>query len=1116
MERSGKIKKGRQNDKNIKINDINDVINFFKTNNSKIIKKTIDKDPDIFKDFGITAKDGNIYIKYNVYIMVKDFIPKSVKWFVTDIVCSRCGKLFTRNAKIFREHEKERENKVWKDKLYCDIHCFNDDIRENYSNLYKRYKFEKSGGLNGIFKSKYSGDVRYDSSLELAYLIMQDLNSRNFIKRYNLGSIEYKSCIGTTRNYTPDFILNDNTIIEIKNRYTLERDDKKQKNFNIYTKIAKKYFESIGYEYKIIYNDELFNFSRQSVEDFLYAWSYELGYNIPDDPDSPNKSYIKRKRSFYDISKYKINPNKPQDVAYKIFKEWIDNDPKTRFVPVESNEEFHEKTLVYDLSIENEANDHSYKVNGYTVHNSAAGSLVAYCLGITRGIDPLKYGLLFSRFISAKRIGLPDIDTDFDEDGRSKVIEYCSRKYGPEKVAHIVAYTTMATKSSINDVFRVESIPLSETKPIAALIPDKVIEVVNEDGTVDEKKVNIRNCIKYVPEFKKAYEGEYHQPIEYAAQLEGTVRQTSVHACGLIIGRDDLSLTVPLSVVKDAKTGEEIACVQYDGHVIESTGLIKMDFLGLRTLNIIQETIKNVKLTTGKDITDEINNVDVQDKLTYEKVFQKGNTISVFQFESSGMSTFLKKLAPTQFTDLIAMNALYRPGPIAYVPEFIDRKNGVKPIVYDIPATEEVLKETYGVVVYQEQVMKMSMILADFDGSEADGLRKAMGKKQLKKMLEYREKFLNNGVKNGHPKETLEKIWSDWEAFAKYAFNKSHAACYSYIAFQTAYLKAHYPEEFMAANLTRSMDNIDDITKNLEECKAMGIKIKCPNINISNIDFTPDPKTHSITFGLGGIKSFKKASVNAILEERNANGSFKDIYDLVERTPITASDLKVLSYSGALDSFKGWKRSAIEEPYKSNKCKADELIEWRKKKEKANEKAKSNGGMTLFGDISEIAIDIPKPELHFEIRNCSPIEMLNKERDLVGLYLTMHPVDTDRTSIGFENAGIRDLMKNKQVFTGTEKSLKCLITDKEIRQYNDGTRGLILKVEDKTGSGEIKLYNEKIGIWDFVNIGDIVYFKAYGNLYNDKLYINYSNPKWPGDLQKNEEFDWPKRKRKNN
>ena len=520
---------------------------------------------------------------------------------------------------------------------------------------------------------------------------------------------------------------------------------------------------------------------------------------------------------------------------------------------------------------------------------SAAGSVVAYCLRIT-DLDPLKYDLLFERFLNPDRISLPDIDTDFDDAGRGKVLDWVSDKYGHTQVAHIITYGTMATKSAIADVGRVQRIPLPRVNEIKSFIPDRSFPDNIKDEKGKSPKVNLKNCYKYVDELRMLLNGDEPQirnMLTYAAQLEDTIRQVGVHACGVIIGADDLTKFAPLSTVEDRESGKRVLVTEYDGHVVESVGLIKMDFLGLKTLTIIKECLQNVYKAHGISI--DIDHIPIDDAETY-KLFQEGRTVGVFQFESAGMRKYMKELKPTVIGDLIAMNALYRPGPMDYIPQFIRRKHGLEPVTYDIPVMEKYLKDTYGVTVYQEQVMLLSRLLANFTRGESDQLRKAMGKKIMAMLAELKPKFINGGKSNGHDEKTLEKIWADWEKFASYAFNKSHAACYSWVAYQTAYLKAHYPAEFMAANLTVAKDDIKDVTKFMDECKAMKISVLAPDVNESEMNFTVNSKG-DVRFGLGGVKGVGEGAVEAIIRERKRMVNIK-IY-------LTSSNVSIYRHATA-------------------------------------------------------------------------------------------------------------------------------------------------------------------------------------------------------------------------
>ena len=620
---------------------------------------------------------------------------------------------------------------------------------------------------------------------------------------------------------------------------------------------------------------------------------------------------------------------------------------------------------------------------------SAAGSVVAYCLRIT-DLDPLKYDLLFERFLNPDRISLPDIDTDFDDAGRGKVLDWVSEKYGHTHVAHIITYGTMATKSAIADVGRVQRIPLARVNEIKGFIPDKF-----PDSIKDEKgktpKVNLKNCYKHVDDLRVLLNGNEPQirnMLTYAAQLEDTIRQVGVHACGVIIGADDLTKFAPLSTVEDKTTGRRVLVTEYDGHVVESVGLIKMDFLGLKTLTIIKECLNNVYQAHGVNI--DIDHIPIDDAETY-RLFQEGRTIGVFQFESAGMRKYMKELKPTVMGDLIAMNALYRPGPMDYIPQFIRRKHGLEPVTYDIPVMEKYLKDTYGVTVYQEQVMLLSRLLANFTRGESDQLRKAMGKKIMAMLAELKPKFINGGKANGHNEKVLEKIWADWEKFASYAFNKSHAACYSWVAYQTAYLKAHYPAEFMAANLTVAKDDIKDVTKFMDECRAMKISVLAPDVNESGLNFTVNSKG-DIRFGLGGVKGVGEGAVEAIISEREKNGKYTDIFDFVKRVNLQACNKKTiesLALAGAFDCFTNSYREQLLGMNAKGENMLDVLIRFGNK----YQQDQTANSMSLFGDLgSGMGIDIQLPELP-QVSRWSAIERLNKEKNLIGIFLSAHPLD---------------------------------------------------------------------------------------------------------------------------
>ena len=620
---------------------------------------------------------------------------------------------------------------------------------------------------------------------------------------------------------------------------------------------------------------------------------------------------------------------------------------------------------------------------------SAAGSVVAYCLRIT-DLDPLKYDLLFERFLNPDRISLPDIDTDFDDAGRGKVLDWVSEKYGHTHVAHIITYGTMATKSAIADVGRVQRIPLARVNEIKGFIPEKSFPDNIKDDKGKSPKVNLKNCYKYVDELRQLLNGDEPQirnMLTYAAQLEDTIRQVGVHACGVIIGADDLTKFAPLSTVEDKATGKRVLVTEYDGHVVESVGLIKMDFLGLKTLTIIKECLKNIKKAHNIDI--DIDHISIEDAETY-KLFQEGRTVGVFQFESAGMRKYMKELKPTVMGDLIAMNALYRPGPMDYIPQFIRRKHGKEPVTYDIPVMEKYLKDTYGVTVYQEQVMLLSRLLANFTRGESDQLRKAMGKKIMAMLAELKPKFINGGKSNGHDEKVLEKIWADWEKFASYAFNKSHAACYSWVAYQTAYLKAHYPAEFMAANLTVAKDDIKDVTKFMDECKAMKISVLAPDVNESEMNFTVNSKG-DVRFGLGGVKGVGEGAVEAIINEREKNGKYKDIFDFLERVNLQACNRKTvesLALAGAFDCFEGFYR---EQLFGCN-AKGENTLEVVMRYGNRYQQDKQERSISLFDDLGGFGVEVQRPELPV-IPRWSAIERLNKEKELIGIFLSAHPLD---------------------------------------------------------------------------------------------------------------------------
>jgi len=674
---------------------------------------------------------------------------------------------------------------------------------------------------------------------------------------------------------------------------------------------------------------------------------------------------------------------------------------------------------------------------------SAAGSAVAYCLGIT-DIDPIKYDLLFERFLNPDRISMPDIDIDFDDDGRGLVLKWVTDKYGQDRVAHIITYGTMATKSAIKDVARVQKLPLPESNRLAKLIPDKIPDV---------KKINLRAAIEYVPELKEAANSDdqtLRDTLKYAQMLEGNVRNIGVHACGIIIGRQDISDIVPVSTAEDKETNEMMLVTQYEGSVIEETGLIKMDFLGLKTLSIIKEAVENVEQTTGERI--DISRISLEDTKTYE-LYCLGKTTGTFQFESAGMQKYLKELQPSKFEDLIAMNALYRPGPMDYIPSFVARKHGREEIAYDIPIMERYLQDTYGITVYQEQVMLLSRLLADFTRGESDTLRKAMGKKMIDKMNELKDKFLQGGEANGHKKKTLEKIWADWEKFASYAFNKSHATCYSWVAYQTAFLKANYPSEYMAAVLSRNLSNITEITKSMDECRSMNIQVLGPDVNESILKFSVN-KNGDIRFGLAAIKGVGESAALNIIEERKKNGPFNNVFDFVERVSLTACNKKTiesLALAGAFDNF-GIQREQFFAVSKDELF-LEILVRYGNKFQ-LDQASASN---SLFG--ADNMPEIAKPEIPVA-EKWSDLERLNKEKDLIGIYLSAHPLDEYYIALTYVcNTGVSELADREEL-KGRELLMGGIVTDYREGTTKNGKPYGIVKLEDFTGSGDIALFGD--------------------------------------------------------
>jgi DNA polymerase-3 subunit alpha len=621
---------------------------------------------------------------------------------------------------------------------------------------------------------------------------------------------------------------------------------------------------------------------------------------------------------------------------------------------------------------------------------SAAGSVVAYCLKIT-DIDPLKYGLLFERFLNPDRISMPDMDIDFDDDGRSKVLKYVEDKYGKDHVSHVITFGTMAAKSAIRDIARVQKLPLQDSDRLAKAVPMRWEKKTKEGKPLP---ITVKTCIEYIPEIKEAAQSSdpvMRDTLLFAQKLEGSIRSVGVHACAILIGRNNLMEHIPISTAKDKDTGEEMWVSQYEGSCIEEVGMLKMDFLGLKTLSILKEAVENIKQRRG--IAIDINAIPLDDEKTYE-LFSRGDSIGTFQFESDGMRKWLRELRPNCFEDLIAMNALYRPGPMDYIPDFIDRKHGRKSIAYDLSEMEDILQDTYGITVYQEQVMLLSQKLAGFTKGQADTLRKAMGKKQRETLDKMKDQFLTGAAAKGHDEKICNKIWGDWVAFAEYAFNKSHATCYAWIGYQTAYLKANYPAEYMAAVLSRNLDNIDEITKFMDECKRMDIQVLGPDVNESYRKFTVN-KDGNIRFGMAAIKGVGGAAVDMITEERDVNGPFTSIFDFVERVNLTAVNKKsveAMVFSGAFDGFTEIKRPQFFTPDNKNEIFLDSLLRYGNKAQAD----KAMNAVSLFGGGH--AVEVKKPEIPVAPEWSLP-ELLKREKELVGMYLSAHPLDTHRFEI---------------------------------------------------------------------------------------------------------------------
>ena len=686
---------------------------------------------------------------------------------------------------------------------------------------------------------------------------------------------------------------------------------------------------------------------------------------------------------------------------------------------------------------------------------SAAGSVVAYCVSITN-VDPMKYNLLFERFLNPERISMPDIDIDFDDDGRQFVLDWVTKKYGQDKVAHICTFGTMAAKMAIRDVARVLQLPLPEADRLAKMVPDT-------------PKITLKDAYKENPELeieKKSTNQLIADTIKFAESLEGSVRQTGVHACGVLISRDPLSDHIPIMPTKD----ESLFTTQYDGRFVEEIGLLKMDFLGLKTLSIIKECLDNIKLSKNIDI--DIDRIPMDDRETYE-LFSRGDTTAIFQFESPGMKKWLRSLQPNRFEDLVAMNALYRPGPMEYIPDYVKRKLGEEEILYDHPLMKPYLSETYGITVFQEQVMLQSRALGGFTRGQSDTLRKAMGKKNRKLMDKLKEEFTDGCLKNKEfvdqcpekdPKKLIEKIWKDWEAFAQYAFNKSHAVCYAYVAYQTGYLKAHYPAEFMAAVLSRNLSSIDRISIFMDECNHLGIKVLGPDVNESYHKFTVNKKGE-IRFGMAGVKGVGAGAVADIIEERKRNGDYSDICDFAERVNLQSVNKKnweALAYSGAFDQISGCNRSQFFIPDKNELSFIENLIRYGNLIQNERNMAQQS----LFGGAQQITIQKPRPVAAEEWPS---VVKLDHEKSLIGIYLTAHPLDDYKLEINsFCTKGVTlaQLEADLEPFRGRDLVLAGMVTEARDIISNKGKRYSYIILADYEGQFKF-FFSGK----DYINFG---------------------------------------------
>ncbi|SZD73815.1 DNA polymerase III subunit alpha [Candidatus Ornithobacterium hominis] len=726
---------------------------------------------------------------------------------------------------------------------------------------------------------------------------------------------------------------------------------------------------------------------------------------------------------------------------------------------------------------------------------SAAGSAVAYCIGITN-IDPIKYDLLFERFLNPERVSLPDIDIDFDDRGRDEIIRWVINKYGKDQVAQIITYGTMAGKSAIRDTARVLDLPLADSNKIAKKVHTKLNKLFKMDDKSLSEKFNGDELkdLQDILEISKRGDLEA-TTIQQAKVIEGSIRNTGVHACGVIITPKDIKELIPVAIAKDS----DMAVTQFDNSVVENAGLLKMDFLGLKTLSIIKDAVHLVKKT--KEIELIPDDFPLEDPLTYQEIFQKGKTVGIFQYESPGMQKHLKDLKPDKFDDLIAMNALYRPGPLAYIPNFIDRKHGIEEISYDLPEMEEYLAETYGITVYQEQVMLLSQKLANFTRGEADVLRKAMGKKQMDTLAKMEGKFIQNAIGNGHPENVLKKIWEDWKAFAQYAFNKSHSTCYAYVAFQTAYLKAHHPAEFMAAVLSNNMKDIKEITNFMQECKRMDVPVLSPDVNESSYDFTVN-KNGAVRFGLGAIKGVGSAAVESIIQERNENGKFADVFDFIERIDQRVCNKKTLEnliYAGAFDELDQYHRAQYFFEDHEGVTNLEKIIKYGNA---ASDEGNENQ-ISLF-DVADMEVEMQKPM----ILDCPawPIMyQLNKEKEVVGIYISSHPLDRFQVELNhYKNIDLITLKERQKEMIDKTFTVGGLITEVQhlVSAKNGKEFGKFI-LEDYTDSFEFMLFGEEyLRLRHFLEPNRFVLLQLHvnENKFSKRIYTNIKNINLLDDL----------------